>query len=92
MSQIQTASYRGTAMDFAENGVSNATLTLPKRDINNVCRLMRTLMDTVAIKGRLQGLHIEHEQEKIENELTYRQDAVEGYKRRTQAIAMHSKS
>lgn len=91
MSQIQTASYHGTAMDFAEKGVPNATLTLPKRDIGNVCQLMRTLMDTVAIKGRLQGLHIEREQVSVESELTYRQDAVEGYKRRTQAIAMQMK-
>lgn len=92
MSQIQTASYRGTAMDFAENEVANATLTLPKRDIDNVCQLMRILMDTVAIKGRLQGLHIQGEQVSVDNELTYRQDAVEGYKRRTQAIAMKMKS
>ena len=80
MSQIQTASYRGTTMDFTENGVPNATLILPKRDIGNVCRLMRTLMDTVAVKGRLQGLHLEDTQLAVERELTYRQDAVEGYK------------
>ena len=80
MSQIQTASYRGTTMDFTENGVPNATLILPKRDIGNVCHLMRTLMDTVAVKGRLQGLHLEDTQLAVERELTYRQDAVEGYK------------
>ena len=88
MSQIQTASYRGTTMDFTENGVPNATLILPKRNIGNVCHLMRTLMDTVAVKGRLQGLHLEDTQLAVERELTYRQDAVEGYKQRTREIAM----
>ncbi len=88
MSQVQTASYRGTAMNFTENGVPNATLTLPKRDIGNVCHLMRTLMDTVAVKGRLQGLHLDGTQVAVESALTYRQDAVEGYKLRTKEIAM----
>ena len=87
LSQIQTASYRGTAMSFTENGVPNATLTLPKRDIGNVCHLMRTLMDTVAVKGRLQGLHLDGTELALERELTYRQDAVEDYKRRTREIA-----
>ena len=92
MSQIQTASYRGTAMDFTENGVPNATLILPKRDIGNVCRLMRTLMDTVAVKGRLQGLHLEDTQLAVERELTYRQDAVEGYKQRTREFSSWRKA
>ena len=52
MTHMQTASYRGTALDFSENGVPNATLTLPSRDIQSVCQLMRLLMDTIAIKGR----------------------------------------
>ena len=78
MTHMQTASYRGTALDFSENGVSNATLVLPKRDIQSVCRLMRTLMDTIAVKGRLQGLHLDNSDG---NELTYLQDGVEGYKR-----------
>ncbi len=86
MTCIQTASYRGTAMDFTANGVPTATLTLPKRDIGNVCELMRTLMDTVAIKGKLQGLHLEGGAVALDKELTYRQDAVEGYKMRTQEI------
>ena len=90
MSQIQTASYRGTTMDFTENGVPNATLILPKRDIGNVCRLMRTLMDTVAVKGRLQGLHLEDTQLAVERELTYRQDAVEGYKQQTFSVLAQS--
>lgn len=77
MTHMQTASYRGTALDFKNNGVSNATLTLPKRDIQSVCQLMRILMDTIAVKGRLQGLHLDNQGG---NELTYLQDGVEGYK------------
>ena len=77
MTHMQTASYRGTALDFSEKGVPNATLTLPKRDLQSVCQLMRILMDTIAVKGRLQGLHLAN---KGGNELTYLQDGVEGYK------------
>ncbi len=77
MTHMQTASYRGTALDFRNNGVSNATLTLLKRDIQSVCQLMRILMDTITVKGRLQGLHLDN---KGGNELTYLQDGVEGYK------------
>ena len=78
MIHMQTASYRGTALDFSENGVPNATLTLPKRDVQSVCQLMRLLMDTIAVKGRLQGLHLDNDGG---SELTYLQDGVEGYKR-----------
>ena len=78
MTHMQTASYRGTALDFGENGVRNATLTVSKRDIQSVCRLMRLLMDTIAVKGRLQGLHLDNDGG---SELTYLQDGVEGYKR-----------
>ena len=78
VTHMQTASYRGTALDFGENGVRNATLTLPKRDVQSVCQLMRLLMDTIAVKGRLQGLHLDN---KGGSELTYLQDGVEGYKR-----------
>ncbi|RKU15690.1 hypothetical protein C6500_19290 [Candidatus Poribacteria bacterium] len=78
MTHMQTASYRGTALDFGENGVRNATLTLPKRDVQSVCQLMRLLMDTIAVKGRLQGLHLDNDGG---SELTYLQDGVEGYKR-----------
>ncbi len=77
LTHMQTASYRGTALDFKNNGVSNATLTLPKRDIQSVCQLMRILMDTIAVKGRLQDLHLDN---KGAPELTYLQDGVEGYK------------
>ena len=85
MTQMQTASYRGTALDFSENGVSNATLTLPKRDIRSVCQLMRILMDTIAVKGRLQGLHLDNDSG---NELTYLQEGVEGYKRNFRSFAL----
>ena len=78
MTHLQTASYRGTALDFSENGISNVTLTLSKRDIKSVCQLMRVLMDTIAVKGRLQDLHLDTDGG---NELTYLQDGVEGYKR-----------
>ena len=85
MTQMQTASYRGTALDFRENRVSNATLTLPKRDIWSVCQLMRILMDTIAVKGRLQELHLDNDGG---NELTYLQDGVEGYKRNFRSFAL----
>ena len=85
MTHMQIASYRGTALDFSDKGVSNATLVLPKRDVQSVCRLMRTLMDTIAVKGRLQGLHIDN---RGGNELTYLQDGVEGYKRNFRSFAM----
>lgn len=78
MTHMQTASYRGTALDFSENGVPNATLIVPRRDVQSVCQLMRLLMDAIAVKGRLQGLHLDN---KGGSELTYLQDGVEGYKR-----------
>jgi glucose-6-phosphate isomerase len=85
MTHMQTASYRGTALDFSENGVPNATLTLPKRDIQSVCQLMRLLMDTIAVKGRLQGLHLDNNGG---SELTYLQEGVEGYKRNFRSFAL----
>ena len=85
MTHMQTASYRGTALDFSENGVSNATLTLPKRDVHSVCQLMRILMDTIAVKGKLQGLHLDNEGR---DELTYLQDGVDGYKRNFRSFAL----
>ena len=85
MTHMQTASYRGTALDFSENNVPNATLTLPKRDIQSVCQLMRILMDTIAVKGKLQDLHLDTDGR---NELTYLQDGVEGYKRNFRSFAL----
>ena len=85
MTHMQTASYRGTALDFSENGVPNATVTLPKRDIQSVCQLMRILMDAIAVKGKLQGLHLDIDGG---DELTYLQDGVEGYKRNFRSFAL----
>ena len=89
MTHMQTASYRGTALDFSEKGVPNATLILPKRDIQSVCQLMRILMDTIAVKGRLQGLHLNNTDG---SELTYLQDGVEGYKQNFRSFALGSGS
>lgn len=91
MNDSQTASYRGTEMDFTEKDIPNVTLTLPRRDISNLCQLMRTLMDTVAVKGRLQELHLTDGVSILEKELTYHQSAVEGYKKRTEQIAREMK-
>ena len=91
MNDSQTASYRGTEMDFTDKDIPNVTLTLPSRDISNVCQLMRTLMDTVAVKGRLQGLHLTDGVLMLEKELTYHQSDVEGYKQRTEQIAREMK-
>ena len=87
MNDCQTASYRGTEMDFTDNDIPNVTLTLPNRDVSNLCQLMRTLMDTVAVKGKLQELHLVNGVQKLTDELTYHQSAVEGYKKRTEEIA-----
>ena len=91
MNDCQTASYRGTEMDFTDNDIPNVTLTLPKRNIGNLCQLMRTLMDTVAVKGKLQELHLVNGVQKLTDELTYHQSAVEGYKKRTEKIAREMK-
>ena len=91
MNDSQTASYRGTEIDFTDNDIPNVTLTLPHRDIRNVCQLMRTLMDTVAVKGRLQELHLTDDVPTLAEELTYHQSAVEGYKKRTEEIARSMK-
>lgn len=91
MNDCQTASYRGTEMDFTDNDIPNVTLTLPTRNISNLCQLMRTLMDTVAVKGRLQELHLTDGDLKLSDELTYHQFAVEGYKKRTEEISREMK-
>lgn len=91
MNDSQTASYRGTEMDFTDNDIPTVTLTVPKRELSNLCQLMRTLMDTVAVKGRLQELHLTEGVPKLSDELTYHQSAVEGYKKRTEEIAREMK-
>ncbi len=81
MRQLQEASLQGTVKDFGENGIPCAVISVPKRDTENLFLLMRTLMDMVAVNGRLQGLHIDAQsQANYPRELTYQQDGVEGYK------------
>ena len=54
---------------------------------------MRVLMDTVAVKGRLQGLHVNDAGDvDPAADLTYSQAGVEGYKQRTQELARQMKS
>ena len=87
MNQVQNASYRGTIEDFSEAGIPTASLSVPKRDVHNLCKLMRVLMDCVAVKGRLQALHVSDDGTvNFRKELTYFQDGVEGYKERTRRI------
>jgi glucose-6-phosphate isomerase len=84
LGRIQAASYRGTAAEFTANGIPNVTLVVPRRDERCLFQLMRILMDTVAIKGRLQLLHCTADgRPNWDRELTYQQDGVEGYKERT---------
>ena len=88
MTQVQTASWQGTFDDFTANGLACVTLRLAKRDGYHLFLLMRTLMDMVAIKGRLQLLQIDTDGlPHPEHELTYQQDGVEGYKKRTRENA-----
>ena len=80
-SDVQDASCRATAADYLANGVPTATLTVAKRDEFHLFLLMRILMDAVAIKGRLQNLHIDAQgNPNPAFDLTYQQDGVEGYK------------
>jgi len=88
LGQMQRASWQGTCEDFTANGVPNMTLTVRRRDESHLFALMRTLMDMVAVKGRLQGLHLNAAgRGELGRELTYRQDGVEGYKERSRRIA-----
>jgi glucose-6-phosphate isomerase len=81
LTHVQSASCHATAADFIDNGVSTATLTVARRDEYHLFLLMRTLMDAVAIKGRLQNLHVDADGAiRPDADLTYRQDGVEGYK------------
>ena len=50
-------------------------------------------MDTVAVKGRLQGQHVNVDGEvDPAADITYAQDGVEGYKERTRDLAARTKS
>jgi len=93
LSELQTASYDGTSQDFTEKGIPNITLTIPKRDVENVNALMRIFMDTAAVKGRLQDLHLDaNGSVDFRKELTYLQDGVEGYKKKTKKLAAEIKA
>ena len=93
MSQAQTASYQGTAADLLEKGLPYRTLQAPTRDARCLGELMRILMDVVAVKGRLQDLHLNDKGElNLRAEETYLQSAVEGYKKRTREYAEAQRS
>ena len=84
MARIQDACYTATARDFAENGVPSLTLVLGRRDATHLFGLCRVLMDTVAVLGKLLDLdRDEHGAIHPEQELTYLQHGVEGYKQKT---------
>lgn len=92
MTQVQTASWQGTFDDYTANGLACAALRLAKRDGYHLFLVMRTLMDAVAIKGRLQLLHIDvNGKPNPESDLTYQQFGVEGYKQRTRENAQKMK-
>ncbi|MBN2328344.1 MAG: hypothetical protein JXR73_14450 [Candidatus Omnitrophica bacterium] len=84
LAELQNASLKGTAIDFTSRSVPNAALHFPKRDAASVFALMRILMDMVAVKGRLQSLHLDplSGERLVSNEDTYIQNGVEGYKQR----------
>ncbi|MGC8666706.1 MAG: hypothetical protein ACP5VE_01135 [Chthonomonadales bacterium] len=88
MQAVQDASCRATMDDYLANGVPAAGITLARRDGYHLFLLMRTLMDAVAVKGRLQDLAVNDRGiPDAASDLTYRQDGVEGYKARTRANA-----
>ncbi len=83
LNEIQDAAWHSTAEDFTADGIPNVTLSVGRRDAKHLFCLMRVLMDAVAVKGRLQGLYLDDGfAADYARELTYRQDGVEGYKRR----------
>ncbi len=89
MTQVQTASWKGTFDDYTANGLACCALKIAKRDDYHLFLLMRILMDAVAIKGRLQLLHIGNDgKPNPAKDLTYQQDGVEGYKNRTRDNAL----
>lgn len=93
MGEAQSASYLGTARDFSARGIPHATLHVARRDERHLGALMRVLMDAVAVKGRLQGQHVNDDGEvDPAADLTYSQDGVEGSKQRTRDLALQMKS
>ncbi len=84
LQQAQVASMRGAYEDFVDKAVPSAIIEFPKRDTYEVFALMRVLMDMVAVKGRLQSLHIDpiSVKRRVGDEETYIQTGVEGYKQK----------
>lgn len=81
MGVLQKASCDGALTDFTLNGIPCLELVVPRRDTYHLFLLMRILMDMVAVKGRLQGLHLGPDFEPdYPGELTYQQYGVEGSK------------
>lgn len=91
MPVAQEASLRGTYEDFLSRGVPSGILYFPTRDAYSIFALMRLLMDAVAVKGRLQSLHIHPHtgERRVSDEETYTQTGVEGYKNRMRDILVH---
>ena len=88
MTQAQNASLQATAEELRAHGVPVLILKAPARDAQSLGELMRTLMDAVAVKGRLQNLHLDADRRlRLSAESTYLQTAVEGYKTRTRKYA-----
>ncbi len=88
MAQVQAASLTGTREDLTANGVPNLMLRVARRDTVNLFGLFRLLMDTIAVKGKLQNLDLSDDHTlDPSRELTYLQAGVEGYKKRTREAA-----
>jgi len=81
MMALQQGSCEGTITDLLRQGVPALELRIPRRDAECLFYVMRVFMDAVAVKGRLQGLHIDDgSRVNYSGELTYLQHGVEGYK------------
>ncbi|NSW55999.1 MAG: hypothetical protein HPY44_08300 [Armatimonadetes bacterium] len=81
MTRLNRASFEGTFADFRDQGVPALAISCPDRSAESLFFLMRVLMDAVAVKGRLQSLHIDRDWKvNPPKELTYQQEGVEGYK------------
>jgi glucose-6-phosphate isomerase len=93
LAKVQDASCQATVDDYLANGVPTAIVTIGKRDAYCFFRLMRTFMDAVAVKGRLQLLQIDEAgRPNAEKDLTYLQHGVEGYKIRAREKAAEMQS
>ena len=81
LADLQDICLKATEEDFVKNGVPCLTLELGRRDAAHLFGLFRLMMDTVAVLGKLADLDRGADGEPDpENDLTYRQHGVEGYK------------